>query len=56
VQCDVKGRRFYALVTEHTPRGLAVQPITNGITYRHVTARQVVAHYRRSKQSKEAAT
>jgi hypothetical protein len=33
-------------------RGLAVRPIERGISYRHVTARQVIAHWRRSKQSR----
>lgn len=51
VQCDVQGRVFYALVREKNRDGLRVFPITTGITYRNVTAKQVIAHFRRSKQS-----
>ena len=49
VKCDVKGRVFYAVVTEAaTPIGdLAVSPITRE-TWRHVTARQVTEHYRKA--------
>jgi hypothetical protein len=52
VLCDVRGARFHAYVKEHTDGGLAVRPIERGITYRQVTARQVIAHWRRSKQSR----
>jgi hypothetical protein len=31
---------------------LEIEPIDRRITYRHVTARQVVAHYRKAKGSK----
>lgn len=51
VECEVKGRRFYALVREKTRGQLIVFPITANITYRRVTSKQVVAHFRRSKQS-----
>lgn len=62
VECDVKGRRFFALVAERvdpTGAGLAltrlkIRPITAGITHRNVTSRQVVGHYRRSKTSARA--
>lgn len=48
VRCEVKGRSFYALV-EGRPyeEGLPVEPITRGITYKHVTARQVTEHFRK---------
>ena len=51
VECDVKGRRFYALVQGRGERKgqLRVSPITHGISYRTVTARQVIAHFRRSR-------
>ena len=50
--CDVRGTRFHAYVQARENRGLAVRTIERGISYRHVTARQVVAHWRRSKQSR----
>ena len=56
VECDVRGRRFYATVeakrtTPGTPARLQVRPITPGINYFEVPARQVVGHWRRSLQS-----
>jgi hypothetical protein len=52
VLCDVRGVRFHAYVKEHTDGGLAVRAIERGISFRQVTARQVIAHWRRSKQSR----
>lgn len=59
VECDVRGRRFFALVTSKPEtigrlRNLSVRPITSGITHRTVTSLQVVGHYRRSKASARA--
>jgi hypothetical protein len=35
VECDVRGRRFFALAQANGQGGgLVVQPITHGITYR----------------------
>lgn len=49
VRCDVKGRLFYATVDDApNADGVAVTPITRGITYRHVTARQVTEHWKRT--------
>jgi hypothetical protein len=54
VRCDVKGRVFYAIACERIPpppdraRELRVEPITLGITYMHVTSRQVIAHWRKA--------
>jgi hypothetical protein len=53
VKCNVKGRVFYAVVDGPERGGLAVSPIGNGVSYRQVTSRQVVAHYLRSKRSHE---
>lgn len=48
VACDVKGRVFIARVEGvPAPDGLPVEPITKGVTYRTVTARQVTEHYKR---------
>lgn len=43
LRCDVRGRQFDAVALE-TPRSgsVRVEPITQGITYRLVKARQVV--------------
>jgi hypothetical protein len=49
VLCDVRGVRFHAYVQAREDHGLDVRPIERGISYRHVTAHQVIAHWRRSK-------
>jgi hypothetical protein len=61
VECDVRGRRFFALATSNpqpSPRGgpstLTIRPITPSISFRVVNAPQVIGHYRRSKQSARA--
>ena len=49
VQCDVKGRRFHAEVTAVPGEGeLQVRPLTPAVTYRHVSARQVMEHWRKT--------
>lgn len=52
IECDIKGRKFYALVvgvhSTLSERGLLISPITPGISYRNVTARQVINHWRKS--------
>lgn len=56
VEVDIKGRRFFAQVGPRDQTGVAIKPITAGITWRHATARQVIGHYRRSKQSQRSRT
>jgi len=51
VKCDLRGQMFYAVVVTKGEQ-LEIEPIDRRITYRHVTARQVVAHYRKAKGSK----
>lgn len=41
LDCNVRGRTFTARVVERTPTGVRVSPPV-GISYHHVTARQVV--------------
>lgn len=60
VECDVRGRRFFALSTGD-PQGasggqrtIPIRPITPGISFRVVNAPQVIGHYRRSKTSARA--
>ena len=48
VLCDVKGRRFYALVEGKEPRALNVDPISRA-SWRRVKSTEVIAHFRRSK-------
>ncbi len=49
VLCDVKGRRFHAEVTT-SPTGaeLEIRPLQRAITYRRVTARSVLEHWRKA--------
>ncbi len=51
VKCDIRGQVFYALVTAKDKR-LDIQPIDSRVTYRSVTAREVIGHYRKAKGSK----
>lgn len=54
VEVDKKGRRFHALVTD-TPlppwakSGLSIRPFNRHETYRHATAREVCAVWRKSR-------
>lgn len=53
VRCDIRGDQFVAEVTEKLDGNLTLAPV--GRTFLpayHVRARQVVAHYRKSKGSK----
>jgi hypothetical protein len=57
VLCDVRGDRFYALVREHDRQAgrapLTIASLTGRpIPAYHVTARQVVGHWRKSKASR----
>jgi hypothetical protein len=55
VRCDVRGDRFYAVVPEKWEGGplLPVESLSGRpIPTFHVKARQVVGHWRKSKQSK----
>lgn len=57
VLCDVRGDQFYAVVAEHDRKAgsppLTIASLTGRpIPAYHVTARQVVAHWRKSKQSR----
>lgn len=49
VLCDVKGRRFHAEVTTTpTSAELEVRPLLRGITYRRVSSRSVLEHWRKA--------
>lgn len=52
VLCDVKGRRFHAEVTA-TPIGpeLEVKPLLRVVTYRRVSSRSVLEHWRKAGRS-----
>lgn len=47
VQADVKGRIFHAVVSE-VGADLEVEPLQKGVTWRHVTSRQVIGHWRKA--------
>lgn len=53
IRCDVRGDRFVAEVTERVDGGLKLAPVGRSfLPAYHVGARQVVAHWRKSKRSK----
>lgn len=49
VECDIKGRHFFARVTGKDAAGLSIMPITRE-TWRRATAGQVIGHWRKSRQ------
>jgi len=49
VLADRKGRRFFAVVTARRDRQLLVEPIDRRVTYRVVTAREVIGIWRKSR-------
>ena len=51
VRIDKKGRIFLAEVTGKERGKIRVSPITNGITYHEASAREIVAHWRKSRTS-----
>lgn len=53
VRCNVKGREFLAFYAGRLSPGSThvVDPIQKGITYHHVTSREIRAHWRKSKAS-----
>jgi hypothetical protein len=51
VLCDVKGRRFHAEVTTTpTAAELEVRPLVPAVTYRRVTSRSVIEHWRKARR------
>jgi len=48
VEVDVRGHRGVCRVGARMNGALEVEPITRGFGYRRVSARQVVAHWRRA--------
>lgn len=51
VKCDVRGQAFFAEVSDRERGALLIQPVSRVVTYRRVKAREVIAHYRKSKAS-----
>lgn len=45
VEVDLRGRRFYALVTAPAPGGLAVAPIDRRINHYSCRSREVIGHW-----------
>lgn len=52
VEADVRGRRFYATVTEKAKGELQVLPITPNINYFHLKANQVIGHWKKAGRSR----
>ena len=52
VLIDKRGVRFHAHVLGRHQGELRVRPIERNITWRSATAREVVAHWRKSRQSR----
>lgn len=54
VLVEVKGRRTYALVIDKRPPELGIRPINDRtFTWRTVTGRHVVEHYRKTKNIRQ---
>ena len=45
VEVDVRGRRFFAIVTGPAPDGLALRPIERGVNHFTCRSRQVTGHW-----------
>lgn len=52
VEVDKKGRKFFAVVEDKQDGGLALKPITHGVSYRTASAREVTAHWRKTKNAR----
>jgi hypothetical protein len=53
VQVDIRGRRFYAIVTGPAPEGLALSPIERGVNHFTCRSRQVIAHWAKRGRPRE---
>lgn len=51
VECDVRGQRFFARV-EEVDKVVRIAPLSRQITYRSVSARQIIGHYRKAAGSR----
>jgi len=51
VQCDVRGDQFFGVVSQRHDRQIGVHALCRR-TFRLVTARQIVGHYRKRKGSR----
>jgi hypothetical protein len=51
IEVDKKGRRFHAIVEEKANGSVRFTPIERGITYLDASAREVIAHWRKSRRS-----
>jgi hypothetical protein len=56
VKVNKRGRLFHAHVRGEGPDGeLVVEPIERGISYRHVSAREIVDHWRHARHDERDA-
>jgi hypothetical protein len=51
VECDVRGQFFFARVVDTSDK-IGIEPLSRQITFRQVTARQIVGHYRKATGSR----
>jgi hypothetical protein len=51
VKCERGGMQFFAEVVSKEKGRLEIAPLQKHCTYREVTSRQVLAHYRKAKGS-----
>ena len=56
VQGDVRGSLFHAYVDRVEGSEIAVSPISRNVTFRRLTSRQVIAHWRKATGSKPQIT
>lgn len=56
VEADVRGHRAFAVVEDKLGSGrratLSIRPITKGFNHRQVSSRQIVNHWRKTKNTK----
>jgi hypothetical protein len=48
IQVSKKGRHMYGKVLEIRDGVVEFEPLCRGVSYRHATAREIIAHWRRS--------
>jgi hypothetical protein len=48
IQVAKKGRHMYGKVLEIRDGVVEFEPLCRGVSYRHATAREIIAHWRRS--------
>jgi hypothetical protein len=55
VEVDKRGRKFLAIVTEKRQGELTINPIAPNISYFNATSREIVKHWRLTKNGRQSA-